>query len=81
MKITKTQLKQLIREQLDEMCAGAMDHPPEEPEVMVVGDEGPQDIAGIASAAIAAIYELATAAGADMSVDVGAEEEVVEEYP
>ena len=37
------------------------------------------DIEGIAAAAIAAIYELATAAGANLSVDVTTAPEVVDE--
>ena len=43
------------------------------------GDRPETDIEGLAAAAIAAISELATAAGANLSVTVGTEQEEVEE--
>ena len=73
MKIAKSRLKDIIKEELTAVLGhpvgGCGDHP-EEPE---------SDIEGLASGAIAMIHQLATAAGADMSTDVEAGDEELEE--
>jgi hypothetical protein len=69
-KVTKSQLKQIIKEELGVVMGthgGGCGEPAEEPE---------SEIEGLASAAMAAIHQLAVAAGADMSTDVETGEEV-----
>jgi hypothetical protein len=74
MKITKSQLQQIIKEEISAVLGhpeGSCGGMPEEPE---------DEIEAMASAAIAMIHQLATAAGAEMSTDVSTgEEESIEE--
>jgi hypothetical protein len=76
MKLTKTYLRNLIMEefqniQTNEGCGGLSMDDEEEHE----SEE--TDLEGLAHRAIAAIHDLATAAGADISIDGGSGEEEV----
>ena len=86
MKLTKTYLEQIIKEECVAMMPNGM---PGESEAEIVGDEeGSEheheeaDIEGLAHRAIAAIYDLATAAGVDISITAGSgTEEVSDSQP
>jgi len=76
MKLTKKYLERLIKEECDAILPNSI--PNGTGEEIVVDDEvipEPEetDIEGLAHRAIAAIYELATAAGVTLSIDGGAD--------
>jgi hypothetical protein len=76
MKLTKKYLEQIIKEECAAMLPNGMPGGFED-EIVDDGEEPEHeetDIEGLAHRAIAAIYDLATAAGANISIDAGTDD-------
>ena len=78
MKLTKKYLEQLIKEECGAMMPDSVSGG-SEAEIVVDDEVEPEeetDIEGLAHRAIAAIYDLATAAGVTLSIDAGADDDI-----
>jgi len=80
MKLTKRYLKQLIKEECDAILPNSIPNGAEA-EIVVDDESEPEeetDIEGLAHRALAAIYDLATAAGVNLSIDAGTDDDIEE---